>query len=234
VDEVRSALARAELEPQALVLEITEAAVVHDPASAAEMLAALRAMGSGSSSTTSARATRRSRCSTRSRSTDEARPDLVMRIGDSGGAVPLVRAIVDLGRALGSLARRRGDRERAPARRSCDASACARAGLPLRAPAARDRRSRSCFARAGFPAAPPCRAPRRPPAPRDCGRARPPARARRRPRALRRDAASSSRARAERALVVRANRTFSSGCASRCSRNHATGARCPRRGHLRA
>jgi diguanylate cyclase (GGDEF)-like protein/PAS domain S-box-containing protein len=102
VDEVRAALADAELEPRALVLEITEAAVVHDPAGAAEMLAALRAMGvglvlddfgTGYSSLAMLDAL----------PFDGMKLDRtsVMRIGDSGGAVPLVRAIVDLGRALG-------------------------------------------------------------------------------------------------------------------------------------
>jgi len=102
VDEVRAALAAAGLEPQALVLEITEAAVVHDPASAAEMLAALRSMGvglvlddfgTGYSSLAMLDAL----------PFDGMKLDRtsVMRIGDSGGAVPLVRAIVDLGRALG-------------------------------------------------------------------------------------------------------------------------------------
>ncbi|HET7515726.1 MAG TPA: EAL domain-containing protein [Gaiella sp.] len=102
VDEVRAALADANLEPGALVLEITEAAVVHDPASAAEMLAALRAtgvglvlddFGTGYSSLAMLDAL----------PFDGMKLDRtsVMRIGDSGGAVPLVRAIVDLGRALG-------------------------------------------------------------------------------------------------------------------------------------
>jgi EAL domain-containing protein (putative c-di-GMP-specific phosphodiesterase class I) len=102
VDEVRMALDCAELEPEALVLEITEAAVVHDPASAAEMLAALRAMGvglvlddfgTGYSSLAMLDAL----------PFDGMKLDRtsVMRIGDSGGAVPLVKAIVDLGRALG-------------------------------------------------------------------------------------------------------------------------------------
>ena len=102
VDEVRSALASAGLEPRALVLEITEAAVVHDPASAAQMLAALRSMGvglvlddfgTGYSSLAMLDAL----------PFDGMKLDRtsVMRIGASGGAVPLVRAIVDLGRALG-------------------------------------------------------------------------------------------------------------------------------------
>jgi diguanylate cyclase (GGDEF)-like protein/PAS domain S-box-containing protein len=102
VDEVRSALAGAGLEPRALVLEITEAAVVHDPAGAAQMLSALRAMGvglvlddfgTGYSSLAMLDAL----------PFDGMKLDRtsVMRIGASGGAVPLVRAIVDLGRALG-------------------------------------------------------------------------------------------------------------------------------------
>ena len=102
VDEVRAALATAGLEPRALVLEITEAAVVHDPAGAAQMLSALRSMGvglvlddfgTGYSSLAMLDAL----------PFDGMKLDRtsVRRIGDSGGAVPLVRAIVDLGRALG-------------------------------------------------------------------------------------------------------------------------------------
>jgi len=102
VDEVRAALACADLEPRALVLEITEAAVVHDPASAAQMLSALRSMGvglvlddfgTGYSSLAMLDALPFDGMKLDRKS--------VMRIGDSGGAVPLVRAIVDLGRALG-------------------------------------------------------------------------------------------------------------------------------------
>ena len=101
-DDVRSALASAELEPQALVLEITEATVVHDPESSARMLEALRSMGvglvlddfgTGYSSLAMLDAL----------PFDGMKLDRtsVMRIGASGGAVPLVQAIVDLGRALG-------------------------------------------------------------------------------------------------------------------------------------
>jgi diguanylate cyclase (GGDEF)-like protein/PAS domain S-box-containing protein len=101
-DDVRAALASAGLEPQALVLEITEATVVHDLESAARMLGALRSMGvglvlddfgTGYSSLAMLDAL----------PFDGMKLDRmsVMRIGASGGAVPLVRAIVDLGRALG-------------------------------------------------------------------------------------------------------------------------------------
>ncbi len=101
-DDVRSALASAGLEPQALVLEITEATVVHDPESSARMLGALRSMGvglvlddfgTGYSSLAMLDAL----------PFDGMKLDRtsVMRIGASGGAVPLVQAIVDLGRALG-------------------------------------------------------------------------------------------------------------------------------------
>ena len=90
------------LEPRALVLEVTEASVVHDPARATRMLDALRAMGvglvlddfgTGYSSLAMLDAL----------PFDGMKLDRssVMRIGASGGAVPLVRAIVDLGRALG-------------------------------------------------------------------------------------------------------------------------------------
>jgi EAL domain-containing protein (putative c-di-GMP-specific phosphodiesterase class I) len=102
VGVVRAALASAGLEPRSLVLEITEAAVVHDPAGAAQMLSALRSMGvglvlddfgTGYSSLAMLDAL----------PFDGMKLDRtsVTRIGDSGGAVPLVRAIVDLGRALG-------------------------------------------------------------------------------------------------------------------------------------
>jgi diguanylate cyclase (GGDEF)-like protein len=102
VQEVESALADAGLEPRALVLEITEAAVVHDPEAASQMLGALRSMGvglvlddfgTGYSSLAMLDAL----------PFDGLKLDRtsVMRIGASGGAVPLVRAIVDLGRALG-------------------------------------------------------------------------------------------------------------------------------------
>jgi diguanylate cyclase (GGDEF)-like protein len=102
VDDVREALAGAGLEPRALVLEVTEASVVHDPARATRMLDALRAMGvglvlddfgTGYSSLAMLDAL----------PFDGMKLDRssVMRIGASGGAVPLVRAIVDLGRALG-------------------------------------------------------------------------------------------------------------------------------------
>jgi diguanylate cyclase (GGDEF)-like protein/PAS domain S-box-containing protein len=102
VDDVRAALASAELEPQSLVLEITEASVVHDPESSARMLDALRSMGvglvlddfgTGYSSLAMLDAL----------PFDGMKLDRtsVMRIGASGGAVPLVQAIVDLGRALG-------------------------------------------------------------------------------------------------------------------------------------
>jgi diguanylate cyclase (GGDEF)-like protein/PAS domain S-box-containing protein len=102
VDDVRDALASAALEPQALVLEITEASVVHDPESSARMLDALRSMGvglvlddfgTGYSSLAMLDAL----------PFDGMKLDRtsVMRIGASGGAVPLVQAIVDLGRALG-------------------------------------------------------------------------------------------------------------------------------------
>jgi diguanylate cyclase (GGDEF)-like protein/PAS domain S-box-containing protein len=102
VREVESALADARLEPRALVLEITEAAVVHDPEAASRMLDALRSMGvglvlddfgTGYSSLAMLDAL----------PFDGLKLDRtsVMRIGAAGGAVPLVRAIVDLGRALG-------------------------------------------------------------------------------------------------------------------------------------
>jgi EAL domain-containing protein (putative c-di-GMP-specific phosphodiesterase class I) len=102
VQEVESALESAGLQPRALVLEITEAAVVHDPERAALMLGALRAMGvglvlddfgTGYSSLAMLDAL----------PFDGLKLDRssVMRIGAAGGAVPLVRAIVDLGRALG-------------------------------------------------------------------------------------------------------------------------------------
>ena len=102
VDDVRAALGQADLEPQALVLEITEASVVHDPESSAQMLAAVRSMGvglvlddfgTGYSSLAMLDAL----------PFDGMKLDRtsVMRIGTSGGAVPLVQAIVDLGRALG-------------------------------------------------------------------------------------------------------------------------------------
>ncbi len=102
VDDVQAALAAAGLEPSALVLEVTEASVVHDPANATRMLEAIRAMGvglvlddfgTGYSSLAMLDAL----------PFDGMKLDRtsVMRIGASGGAVPLVRAIVDLGRALG-------------------------------------------------------------------------------------------------------------------------------------
>lgn len=102
VDDVRSALEDAGLEPQALVLEITEAAVVHDTEGSARMLEALRAMGvglvlddfgTGYSSLAMLDAL----------PFDGMKLDRssVMRIGTAGGVVPLVQAIVDLGRALG-------------------------------------------------------------------------------------------------------------------------------------
>ena len=102
VQEVESALADADLEAQALVLEITEAAVVHDPEAASRMLDALRSMGvglvlddfgTGYSSLAMLDAL----------PFDGLKLDRtsVMRIGASRGAVPLVEAIVDLGRALG-------------------------------------------------------------------------------------------------------------------------------------
>jgi len=102
VDDVRSALAHAGLEPQALVLEITEAAVVHDTEGSARLLEALRSMGvglvlddfgTGYSSLAMLDAL----------PFDGMKLDRtsVMRIGTAGGVVPLVQAIVDLGRALG-------------------------------------------------------------------------------------------------------------------------------------
>jgi len=101
-EDVRAALERAGLEPQALVLEITEAAVVHDTEGSALMLEALRStgvglvlddFGTGYSSLAMLDAL----------PFDGMKLDRtsVMRIGTSGGAVPLVQAIVDLGRALG-------------------------------------------------------------------------------------------------------------------------------------
>ena len=57
------------LEPQALVREITEAAVVHDPESVARMLEALREMGVGLVLDDFGTGSRRSPCSTPSRST---------------------------------------------------------------------------------------------------------------------------------------------------------------------
>ena len=102
MQEVESALADADLEARALVLEITEAAVVHDPEAASRMLDALRSMGvglvlddfgTGYSSLAMLDAL----------PFDGLKLDRtsVMRIGASRGAVPLVEAIVDLGRALG-------------------------------------------------------------------------------------------------------------------------------------
>jgi diguanylate cyclase (GGDEF)-like protein/PAS domain S-box-containing protein len=102
VEEVEAALEAAGLPPGALVLEITEAAVVHDPRAAAQMLQALRAMGvgivlddfgTGYSSLAMLDAL----------PFDGLKLDRssVMRIGDSEGAAPLVQAIVELGRALG-------------------------------------------------------------------------------------------------------------------------------------
>ncbi|MCZ7588579.1 MAG: EAL domain-containing protein [Gaiella sp.] len=101
-DDVRGALASAALEPQALVLEITEASVVRDPESGARLLDALRSMGvglvldgfgTGYSSLAMLDAL----------PFDGLKLDRtsVTRIGASGGAVPLVQAIVDLARALG-------------------------------------------------------------------------------------------------------------------------------------
>ncbi len=102
VADVRSALEEAGLEPRALLLEVTEAAVVRDPARAAAMLESIRAMGvglvlddfgTGYSSLAMLDAL----------PFDGLKLDRtsVMRMGTSGGSVPLVRAIVDLGRALG-------------------------------------------------------------------------------------------------------------------------------------
>jgi EAL domain-containing protein (putative c-di-GMP-specific phosphodiesterase class I) len=102
VADVELALASAGLEPQALVLEITEAAVVHDPESAARMLEALREMGVGlvldDFGTGYSSLAMLDALPFDGLKLDRAS---VMRIGASGGAVPLVRAIVDLGRALG-------------------------------------------------------------------------------------------------------------------------------------
>jgi len=102
LDDVCAALEGAGLAPEALVLEVTEAAVVHDPPRAAATLASIRAMGvglvlddfgTGYSSLAMLDAL----------PFDGMKLDRtsVMRIGAPGGAVPLVQAIVDLGRALG-------------------------------------------------------------------------------------------------------------------------------------
>ena len=102
VADVEQALASAGLEPQALVLEITEAAVVHDPESAARTFDALREMGVGlvldDFGTGYSSLAMLDALPFDGLKLDRAS---VMRIGASGGAVPLVRAIVDLGRALG-------------------------------------------------------------------------------------------------------------------------------------
>ena len=102
VEDVQDALASAGLDPDALVLEITEAAVVHDPESAARMLDALRGMGVGlvldDFGTGYSSLAMLDALPFDGLKLDRAS---VMRIGSSGGAVPLVRAIVDLGRALG-------------------------------------------------------------------------------------------------------------------------------------
>jgi diguanylate cyclase (GGDEF)-like protein/PAS domain S-box-containing protein len=102
VEDVQDALASTGLEPQALVLEITEAAVVHDPEGAARMLDALREMGVGlvldDFGTGYSSLAMLDALPFHGLKLDRAS---VMRIGSSGGAVPLVRAIVDLGRALG-------------------------------------------------------------------------------------------------------------------------------------
>jgi diguanylate cyclase (GGDEF)-like protein/PAS domain S-box-containing protein len=102
VEDVQDALSSAGLEPRALVLEITEAAVVHDPEGAARMLDALREMGVGlvldDFGTGYSSLAMLDALPFDGLKLDRAS---VMRIGSSGGAVPLVRAIVDLGRALG-------------------------------------------------------------------------------------------------------------------------------------
>jgi diguanylate cyclase (GGDEF)-like protein/PAS domain S-box-containing protein len=102
VADVRAALADAGLEPQALLLEVTEAAVVRDPERAAAMLESIRGtgvglvlddFGTGYSSLAMLDAL----------PFDGLKLDRtsVMRMEAAGGTVPLVRAIVGLGRALG-------------------------------------------------------------------------------------------------------------------------------------
>ena len=102
VEDVVEALEAAKLEPGGLILEITEATVVHDPQVAADLLRTLRAMGVGLMLDDFG--TGHSSLSVLdSLPFDGLKLDRssVTRLDPSGGGIRLVRAIVDLGRALG-------------------------------------------------------------------------------------------------------------------------------------
>jgi EAL domain-containing protein (putative c-di-GMP-specific phosphodiesterase class I) len=102
VQDVVDALEAAQLEPGGLVLEITEATVVHDPQGAADLLRTLRAMGVGLMLDDFG--TGYSSLSVLdSLPFDGLKLDRssVTRLEPSGGGVQLIRAIVDLGSALG-------------------------------------------------------------------------------------------------------------------------------------